>query len=285
MEQKRALVTGGARGLGRAAALELARRGTTVAVADRRIDEARETAAECEQIGVAAVAIELEQTDYKSASECVERAARELGGLDMVFANAGIGKFRPFIDLSPDEWRLTMDVNLNGTFYVCQAASRVMIREGRGGAFVLTASSGAEFVADQLSAYCVSKAGVVMLMKQMASELGPYRIRVTAIMPGVIETPMTSSMLREDKWRRMVERQTPMGRGGTPVDVAKVVAFLLSEDAAYVNGTTILIDGGSTLHGYPRWFSLDYSRENESNWESLFSEYPYAAQGSYAPAD
>lgn len=276
MTGKKALVTGGARGIGKATALELARRGASIAVADKRLEQADETAEECRGEGVTAIALPLDQQDPESAVTCVDQAATQLGGLDMVFANAGIGKFRPFIEISADEWRATIDVNLNGTFYVCQAAAQEMIRRSVAGAIVLTASSGAMYVADQLSAYCVSKAGVLMLGKQMASELGPYRIRVNAVMPGVVESPMTASMLQEEKWGRMVRRQTPAGRAGQPGDVARLVAFLLSDEASYINGTGVLIDGGSTLHGYPRWFSLDYGDSKSADWEALFDAYPYA---------
>lgn len=275
MKGKHALVTGGARGLGRAAALELAARGADVAVADRKLEQAEETAAECRALGVGAVAVALDQADPDSAAACVAQSAGALGGVDLVFANAGTGKFKPFIDMTPQEWRLIMDVNLNGTFYVCQAAARQMIRQGTGGAMVLTASSGAQVLADQLSAYCTSKAGVVMMMKHMASELGSYRIRANAIMPGVVETGMTGPMLQEPRWRSMLLRETPVGRWGQAEDVAKLVAFLLSDDAGYINGESIMIDGGSTLHGFPRWYALDYSKVNQADWEERFSDYPY----------
>jgi NAD(P)-dependent dehydrogenase (short-subunit alcohol dehydrogenase family) len=116
-------------------------------------------------------------------------------------------------------------------------------------------------------------------MKQLASELGNYRINVNAVMPGVIATGMTSPMLGRAEWQRMLARQTPSGRWGTAQEVAKLVAFLLSADASYINGEGILIDGGSTLHGFPRWYALDYTQENVCDWEALFAEYPYAEDG------
>jgi NAD(P)-dependent dehydrogenase (short-subunit alcohol dehydrogenase family) len=267
MKGKTALVTGGAGGLGRAAALELAARGVNVAIADRKLGEAEETASECRARGVESTAIEFNQTKPESVDACVARARESHGSLDLLFANAGAGRFRPFIEMTPEEWRFMIDVNLNGTFYVCRAVAREMIRGGRGGAMVLTASSGAQAMCDQLSAYCSAKAGIVMLMKHIASELGPYRIRANAILPGVVETQLSSAMLSEDKWRTMLRTETPVGRWGQPDEIGKVVAFLLSDDAAYVNGESMMIDGGSTLHGFPRWFSLDYSRENHQDWQ------------------
>ena len=98
---------------------------------------------------------------------------------------------------------------------------------------------------------------------------------MNAILPGVVETGMTGPMLSEAKWRRMLQRETPVGRWGKPEDVAKLVAFLLSDDAAYVNGEDVMIDGGSTLHGVPRWYSLDYTKANECDWNAAFDRYPY----------
>ena len=195
----------------------------------------------------------------------------------MLFANAGTGKFVPIVDMKKADWDFIMQVNLNGTFYVCQEVAKRMIARGKGGKMVLTASSGSKVIADQLGAYCASKAAVEMLMKHMAAELGNYRINVNAILPGVIETGMTTPMLRDERMQRMLIRETPVGRWGKPEDVAKLVAFLLSEDASYINGEGIMIDGGQTLHGFPRWYALDYTKENVCDWEERFNEYPYKA--------
>jgi NAD(P)-dependent dehydrogenase (short-subunit alcohol dehydrogenase family) len=255
-------------------ALHLAESGVAVAIADRKGDQAREVASECAALGVDAVAIEFDQVEPEAATSCVS-AARDIGELRMLFANAGTGRFRPFLDMDPEEWQFVIDVNLNGTFYVCQAFCRHLVDRGGGGSVVLNASSGARTIADQLSAYCASKAGVDMLMQHMASELGTHRIRVNAVMPGVVESPMTAPMLERDHWRRMLEREVPLGRWGQPEEVAKVVGFLLSEYASYVNGTSVLVDGGSTLHASPRWYALDYSLAS-ADWEACFAHYPYA---------
>jgi len=274
---KVALVTGGARGLGQASAVELARRGAVVAVADRKAEAAEETARLCNEHTPGAQAFVYDQADSASVESCVAEVVRACGQIDVLFANAGTGRFAPIVDMKKSDWDFLIQVNLNGAFYVCQDVARQMIRQGRGGKIVLTASSGSTVMCDQLGAYCASKAGVLMLMKHMASELGNYRINVNAIQPGVIATGMTGPMLSQQTLQRMLVRQTPVGRWGTPEDVAKLVAFLLSDDASYINGEGIMIDGGSTLHGYPRWFALDYTKQNECNWEALFDEYPYKA--------
>jgi NAD(P)-dependent dehydrogenase (short-subunit alcohol dehydrogenase family) len=275
MKGKVALVTGGARGLGLETAKELARRGASIAIADRKLDGAEAAAKECRDLRVEAQAFAVDQADAAQVEECVAAIADRFGTIDLLFANAGTGKFSPLVDMPKKDWDTVIQVNLNGTFYVCQEVARRMMAAGKGGKMVLTASSGASVIADQLGAYCSAKAGVVMLMKHLASELGNYRINVNAILPGVIATGMTGPMLERDAWKRMLVRQTPVGRWGEPRDVAKLVAFLLSDDAGYINGEGIMIDGGSTLHGAPRWYSLDYTKENEADWEAMFSEYPY----------
>ncbi len=272
---KVALVTGGGRGLGRAAALDLAKRGATVAVADRKGDAARETADLADADGGSCSAYEFDQADSASVESCIAKVLAEHGQIDLLFANAGTGKFAPLVEMAKEDWDFLIQINLNGTFYVCQEVAKHMIDRGKGGSMVLTASSGAAVIADQLGAYCASKAAIVMLMKHLASELGSYRVRCNAVMPGVVETGMTQPMLSQERWRRMVRRQTPLGRWGQPEEVAKLVNFLLSDDAAYITGEAIMIDGGSTLHGFPRWYALDYSKENRADWEALFDEYPY----------
>src|SRR5690606_35308613 len=129
-----------------------------------------------------------DQAKAESVEQCVREVVAALGGIDLLFANAGTGRFAPIAEMKKSDWDLLIQVNLNGTFYVCQEVVRQMIAQGRGGKIVLTASSGATVMCDQLGAYCASKAGVLMLMKHMASELGNYRINVNAIQPGVVET-------------------------------------------------------------------------------------------------
>lgn len=273
---KVALVTGGARGLGQETAVELAACGARVAVADRKFDLARETAERCRAAGVDAEAFEFDQAIGESVETCVAKVAERFGKIDALFANAGTGRFSPLVDMPKKDFDMVLQINLNGTFYVCQEVARRMIEQGTGGTMVLTASSGARVIADQLGAYCASKAAVVNLAKHLASELGNYRINVNAICPGVVATGMTGPMLSSEAWRRMLVRETPAGRWGAPSDVAKLVAFLLSPDASYINGEDIMIDGGSTLHGAPRWYALDYTKTNEIDWEGQNGRYPYA---------
>lgn len=276
LKGKVALVTGGARGLGQQTAVELARCGAQVAVADRKFEMAQETAARCREVGVDAAAFEYDQAVAETVEECVGQVTKRFGRVDALFANAGTGRFSPLVDMPKKEFDLVLQVNLNGTFYVCQEVARQMIKQQSGGKMVLTASSGARVIAPQLGAYCASKAAVVNIAKHLAAELGNYRINVNAICPGVVATDMTGPMLGNEGWRRMLVRETPVGRWGEPRDVAKLVTFLLSDDAGYINGEDIMIDGGSTLQGAPRWYTFDYSKTNAVDWNEQFGRWPYA---------
>ena len=271
------VVTGGARGLGQETAVELASCGADIAVADRKFELAQETAHRCQEKGVKAKAFEYDQADAESVEKCIQDIVHHFHKIDGLFANAGTGKFSPLVDMQKKDFDFLMQVNLNGTFYVCQEVAKQMIKQGHGGKMVLTASSGARTIANQLGAYCASKAAVVSLTKHLASELGNYRINVNAICPGVVESGMTGPMLSSDAWRRMLIRETPVGRWGAPRDVAKLVSFLLSDDAGYINGEDIMIDGGSTLGGAPRWYSLDYTKDNVADWDAQNDRYPYSA--------
>ncbi|MDP3867548.1 SDR family NAD(P)-dependent oxidoreductase [Phenylobacterium sp.] len=260
------LVTGAAGGMGAAAVRAFALRGARVVALDRRAEDLESL---CR--GWRAEGFEVEPVGYDQGDpESIERAFQTIdaargGTLDFCFANAGYGRYRAAMEVDAREWKRHMDINLTGTFLVVQAAARRMIAEGRGGAVVMNASSGAVFPTDMLSAYCASKAGLVMLVKILASELGAHRIRVNAVLPGVIDTPMTESLMAVEGVRETLTAATPLGRAGLPDDVAQAAAFLCSDAASYVTGTTLLIDGGQTLHGYPRWFSTDH-RDAAAPW-------------------
>lgn len=270
-----ALVTGGARGIGREVAVELAKRNTAIAIADRKLELARETASLCVEESVRAEAFEYDQANPESVAQMVKAVSEKLGRIDLLFANAGTGGFAPLVDMETKSWDTIINVNLSGTFYVCQQVAKRMIRQGQGGKMVLTSSSGARMAANQLAAYCTSKAGVSMLSKHLASELGNYRISVNSISPGVVETDMTGPMLGRQEWRNMLMRQTPAGRWASAHEIAEVVLFLLSDAASYINGEDILIDGGASINAAPHWYALDYTEDQTCDWDKPFSLYPY----------
>lgn len=264
-----AIVTGGAGSIGKATSAKLLSDGWRVALLDRREDALEAAVKELsEHYGAdRLLALSIDQTRRDEVDAGIVEINSRLGPVTGLFANAGYGQFGSFLEISAETWTKHVEVNLNGTFNVCQSVARSLVAERRPGAFVLNASSGAWVYSDLLSAYCASKAGVRMLTVAMASELGTHRIRVNCVMPGVIESGMTGPMLADDRHRQWLLSETPVGRLGLPGDVASMVAFLLSDHSAFITGACVPIDGGQTIHGHPRWFELDYRNEHSSDWK------------------
>lgn len=263
-EGRTGVVTGAAGGMGAAAVRLFAERGARVVALDRRLEDLSGLAETWRGEGLSVDVAGYDQGDPDSIAAVFDQVDGFTGGrLDFCFANAGYGRYRPVLEIEAKEWKRHTAINLDGTFLVAQAAARRMLQGG--GAIVLNASSGAVFPTDLLSAYCASKAGLVMLAKILASELGAYGIRVNAVLPGVIETPMTESLLAEPGVPETLARATPLGRAGRPEEVAQAAAFLCSQASGYVTGTSLLVDGGQTLHGFPRWFSTDH-RDPAAPW-------------------
>lgn len=255
-----ALITGAAGDIGAAAAAAFAREGAKVVITDRRGEALEEVATRLTAGGAEVMAHACDQTDPEAVVALFEAIWARFGRLDAAFLNAGYGRYGALIDLPFDQWRKHVEVNLNGGFLMAQGAARLMRDGGRGGAIVMNASTAATHVCDMLGAYAASKSGVRMLAKSLASELGVFRIRVNLILPGVIETAMTRSLIDDPAVRADALANTPVGRLGQPHDIARMAVFLCGEAAGYVTGAEVLVDGGQTLHGYPRWFSADYAQ-------------------------
>lgn len=276
LENRVAIVTGGARGIGRGAALELAKDGARVVVADRRADEAKAVAERIQQeTGRPALGLAMEQTRPEDVARMVEATVKEFGEIDILFANAGFSRLVPFLDITAEQWQRMIDVNLTGTFSVCQAVARQMVAQKKGGRMIVTASVMADFNGNQQAHYCAAKAGVKLLGKCMAAELGNHRITVNVISPGVIATEMTTPLLEEPGIANMVRAITPLGRWGEAREVGRLVAFLASDDAAYINGQVINVDGGQSLPLVPPWRPLDYTEPYVVDWETPRQRYPF----------
>lgn len=260
-----AIVTGAAGAIGAATAKRLASLGAIVVCVDRDGPGLAHIVEQMQVDGLDVLASTCDQTQPADLDRLFARVDR-LPRLDICFANAGYGKCGPFLDLSLRDWQRHIDVNLTGTFRVVQDAARRMAAFGSGGSIVIAASTGAVFPPDLFSAYCVTKAALNMLVRSTAGELGLHRIRINAVMPGVIETSMTESILDSGSARAVVEAETPLGRVGSPQDIASAVAFLASDEAGFVTGTSLLIDGGQTIHGFPRWFSADARTGSSDGW-------------------
>lgn len=263
MTGRTALVTGAAGDIGAATAAAFARAGASLVVTDRRQAELERVAAALSEAGGPVLALACDQTDPAAVAAMFQAIHAQCGGLDAAFVNAGYGRYGGLLELEFDQWRRHVDINLNGGFLMAQGAARLMAAGGRGGAITMNASTAAAHVCDLLGAYAASKAGVRMLARSLASELGVHRIRVNLVMPGVIETAMTRSLIEDPKVRADALSNTPVGRLGRPEDIAQLVLFLSGDQAGFITGAEVLVDGGQTIHGYPRWFSADYARAGD----------------------
>lgn len=252
LEGKRAIVTGGSRGIGRGISVELARQGADVVInyfagADQGFarDAAHdETVAEIEALGRRAIAVEGDIADPQVSTELVQAAVKAFGGVDILASNAGICPFHAFLDMPPALLQQVVGVNLNGAFYAVQAAANRMKDQGTGGAIVATSSISALVGGAMQTHYTPTKAGVHSLMQSVAIALGPYGIRCNSVMPGAIATDINKDDWSDPKKRDYLNNRIPLGRFGEPEDVAKVVAFLASDMASYVTGAALLVDGG-----------------------------------------
>lgn len=250
-----------------AAATALAEQGAAIAIADRDRDALNRAAEMLEGLDLVALErVVMDQTDHDAVLRGVAAAATSLGGLDGLVANAGYAKFAPMLKVSREVWDRHVAVNLTGTMFVCQAAAREMVDRGAGGSIVVTASTLARGHADQIGPYCVTKAGVLMLVESMAAELGVHGIRVNAVLPGVVESSMTRTMLDWPGTREALLGQTPLGRLANPEDVADAISYLLSDRAGYVTGTELAVDGGQAIYGQPRWLQQDRTDPSGDRW-------------------
>ena len=239
---KVAVVTGAARGIGAGIAARFVAAGAQVALADLPGAGADQTAA---ALGPQALALACDVTDAAQVTDLVRQTLDRFGALDVMVANAGIAPAVPFLDLTPDQFRKVVDVNLTGSFLCVQTAARQMLAQaGRApGAIVLMASVQAQSVAPTHAAYAASKGGVVQLTKAAAVALAPHGIRVNAIGPGSIATDMVEATLTP-ALRRAVAARTPMGRLGRAEEIAETALFLASDASSYVTGQTLYVDGG-----------------------------------------
>lgn len=240
---KTVLVTGAGRGIGKATAARFAEEGALVCLVSLEEGELRETERELRDAGGRVHAYAADIADSLQAASAVEAAAAVAGRIDILINNAGIAWEEDFLAMKAEHWRRMIDVNLNGMFYVAQAAARRMAEQG--GGVILNMASTNGLVGEAMYAhYNASKGGVVLLTKSMAIELGARGIRVNAVCPGYIQTPMSEAIDSEDFVRDYIRNKIPLGRVGKPADVAGVFAFLASDDAAFITGETIVVDGG-----------------------------------------
>ncbi|MCP4870960.1 MAG: 3-oxoacyl-[acyl-carrier-protein] reductase [Proteobacteria bacterium] len=247
LEGSKALVTGGSRGIGRAIALELARRGADVAINYNRSEgPALEVVQEIEKLGRKGFAIQGDVGDFASAGALVKQAVADLGGLNVLVNNAGITRDKLLMVMKEDDWQAVVQTNLGGVYNVSQQATRSLLRNRATGARVIniTSVSGMVGVPGQAN-YSAAKAGIIGFTKAMAKELSKRQILCNCVAPGFIETDMTDELNSQMLGEAL--KMVPQGRIGQSQEIADVVAFLAGPGASYITGQTIVVDGGLTM--------------------------------------
>ncbi|MDE0284522.1 MAG: SDR family NAD(P)-dependent oxidoreductase [Gammaproteobacteria bacterium] len=252
LANKTALITGGAQGIGAAIARRLARDGVAVAVIDVNAEKAESTAAALQETGARAMSAVIDVTDRASVVEGVAAIAAELGPPAILVNNAGVYKSTPLLDTSAEIWNLSLDVMLKGTLLMSQAAAPHMIRPGWGRIINLGSMMGSVAYGEDL-AYCTAKSGILGLSRSLSAELAKHNICVNTICPGNILTPMLEQTaqaikqrdgLETGSWLRDRGQDIPLGRLGRPEDISKAVSFFCSEDADYITGQSLHVNGG-----------------------------------------
>lgn len=243
LENRVAIVTGGGQGIGRAVCLRFAKEGAAVAVADIAFDAARNMAAEIETAGGKALPIEVNVTDKESVKAMVNACLDKFGKLDILINNAGINRDTFIIRMTEEHWDQVMQVNLKGTF-LCSQAVILYMKKNKWGRIVNTASIAALGNIGQAN-YSASKAGVIAFTKTLALEVAGYNINVNCVAPGATMTPMFESV--QDKMKEFYLQKIPLKRFADPDEIAKVHLFLASEEASYITGQTIFVDGGLSI--------------------------------------
>ncbi|MGZ4714445.1 MAG: SDR family NAD(P)-dependent oxidoreductase [Acidimicrobiia bacterium] len=241
------VITGGASGIGLATARRFVAEGARVVLGDRNPET---LAAAVAELGAAAEGLPTDVTVESEVEALIQRAVAQFGGLDLAVNAAGFGTFGFVADHPVDEWRAVIDTCLTGVMLSVKHEARVM-RDAGHGAIVNIASINARVPAEGMSAYCCTKAGVEMLTRIAAMELGPAGVRVSGIGPGFVDTPLTAFTQVVPAIREAYVAATPLGRAGQPEDIADAALFLVSDDARWVSGDTLFVDGASMHKGYP----------------------------------
>jgi len=246
-------ITGGGSGIGRATALRFAREGASrLYLVDHFPERLERVVAEVAALGASATGIEAELAEWSECERAVRCAYDDAGRLDVVISNAAAWTEEPFLEMKQESWQRVIAVDLTASFVIGQAAARAMVEQGRGGVILYTASVSSLGASPLFAHYCAAKAGTVCLMKTMAIELVGHGIRVNSISPGPSDTQQSVDLVGEETMEKF--RQSfpvvPMGRLGSPDDMAAAFSYLASDDAAYITGVNLVVDGGLTAHAY-----------------------------------
>jgi glucose 1-dehydrogenase len=244
---KIAVITGGARGIGKGIATRFAQEGAIVLIADKDISRAEETVSEISAIGGTAEAYCADVSSLEDAGAIIARSVESFDGIDILVNNAGIIEFGSILDCTPEDWNKMIAVDLTGAFYCTQAAARQMIRQGRGGRLVHIGSTASLFPAPFQAAYSVAKAGLLMLSRVAALEFIEAGITSNLLCPHGAVTDMNRNLLKDPSVMAKLEEHIPAGRLASVEEIAGAAAFLASDEAAYINGAELVHDGGSSI--------------------------------------
>jgi NAD(P)-dependent dehydrogenase (short-subunit alcohol dehydrogenase family) len=242
-----ALVTGAARGIGRACAVALAHAGADIALGLRDIASGEELAITIRALGRKALLLQMDVLQRGQITDAVAKAAEHFGRIDILVNNAGLGPPNRAEDVTEKDFDYTLDVNLKGTFFVSQEVGRVMIAQKTGGKIIMLSSQAGFVALPTESIYCMTKAAIAHLTKCLALEWGRHSINVNGVAPTFVRTPGTVKWLENDAFRTDLLNKIPLGRVGEPIDVAGAVVFLASPAASMITGATLMIDGGYTV--------------------------------------
>lgn len=244
LKNKIAIITGSQRGIGLGIAEEMAKEGANVVISDLDQKDCEKVCQSLEKkYKIKTLAAKCDVSKKKDVDNLIAQTIKKFKRIDILVNNAGIVRFGPLLQKTEKEWDATLDINLKSVFLCTQAAAKYMIKQKSGKIISLASIAGLigfENVAD----YCASKGGIINLTRELALELAKYNINVNAIAPGIIETKMTEGMLKDAKSRENLLAQTPLGRVGQPQDIGKAAVFLASEEANFITGHTLVIDGG-----------------------------------------
>lgn len=249
LQSKAAIVTGAAKGIGRAIAVRLAAEGASVVIADVDEERAAETQRQIESDGGLSICVGADVSCEEQVTAMTARCVERFGGIDVLVNNAGIIVFGSLLDCKSADWDRMMAVDLAGAFKCTQAAARQMIGQGRGGRLIHIGSTASLLPAPEQAAYCIAKAGLAMLSRMAALEWAPHSITSNLLCPLGAVTDINRELLSDPKVMSQLESQIPVGRLATVEEIAAVVAFLASDEAEYITGTEFVHDGGVSISG------------------------------------
>jgi NAD(P)-dependent dehydrogenase (short-subunit alcohol dehydrogenase family) len=248
LEGKVALITGSSRGIGRSIALQFADAGADVVVSSRKLPDLEKVAEEIKSKGRRSIAVPAHNAKMEDLKNLMARVKEEFGRLDILVNNAVANPvMADVLHMEEAPFDLIMSANVKGYYFLSQAAAKMMVEQGTGGAIINIASVGGIFVTPGLGPYCISKAAIIMMTKCLAVELGSHKIRVNCIAPGIIKTRFSEALWSNEKLMADYLKKMPLGKIGQPEEIARTALYLATEASGFMTGSTLIIDGGANL--------------------------------------